>query len=539
MQSNSTDKLSTSRKLQRLKSQLYISDNSDIENIIDDPNLNNSSNITNTNNTNDPNLIPLTLPNGNNDNILSSSLPSRHTRKRERIDYNENKRIPLYITTTASPSSIRNHSSSSSKNKRKRKKPIDSNSISENKYKSNNLNYDITESNDSINTTSIGTINNTELNNDFKIDQKIDTQSILSDIISDINPKFEKIDSDIIDISFLKRIVETDLNKKLSVLSDSDILVSTNPISELNRKGNIHQKRRINELNDIEYNLNDYSQDNDHDNSVILEDETQNHRDSTFPSQININSNSNNNNHNYIEEFTDKINDEIKNKYEMLSSSIINDKQRQINSTINSIDKEINLLKSKYSNYKHHIENLEKKNGLTRNLSSVIKPINFKPTFYPQIFEKQFEETQNKIQIESNLLTYSLIKNNFNKDINTETIIRRHISSFNENRESMKHFLRNKIKELDDSVQNKVGGTELVALANASTMMDWQQTNKLVEEAQLKLLQSKDLKKRIKSKRVKDENYSKHKKHKHKQKHKHKSKHEHQHEHEHEHKHNK
>ena len=287
----------------------------------------------------------------------------------------------------------------------------------------------------------------------------------------------DQIDSDIIDISFLRRIVEADLNKKLSVLGDSEIVVTTQPIP---LKATI-TKEAVEPFNDSY--IDETFNEQDHETfSGSVEDESQSFTDSTPPPQT--------------DEFTDKINEEVKSKYEKLSRWITDDKQRQIKTTINSIDKEINLLKLKYSHFKRNIQNLEKKTRLhassrqrIKTIGTAVRSLNFKPSFYPELFAKKFKETEKKLQAESSLMSHLLAKDQTDKKINTEIITGRHISSFNENRESMKYFLREKIWRLDNELQRRVGGTEIVALANVAAMMDWSETNKLVSDAEKKLLE--------------------------------------------------
>ena len=486
MHSHTADS-STSRKLQRLKNQLYISDNSDIENIIDEeenqyhPSSALSPYHSQTLHDDNPHYPssspPLLHP--------KSSLPSRHTRKRNRIDYNENKRVPLYVTTPTTPGTA---TTGRRKRQSKKNEPTASHDLAvpyeQNGIGTSNLTPDSKSNNEHAAGTKNGYHYPTASEKDAAAnDKSFDNNSVKAgnNISDKREDSVEQIDSDTIDISFLRRIVETDLNKKLSVLGDSEIVVTTHsiPLKTTIRKDTIEP---FNES----YMDETFNEDQDHETfSGSVEDESQSHTDSTPPPQS--------------EEFTDTINEEVKSKYEKLSRSIINDKQRQINSTITSIDKEINSLKLKYSHFKHNIHNLGAKTRLqagsrqrAKTIGTTVRPISFKPSFYPELFLKQFQETGKKIHVESDLMSYLLAKSQTDKKINTEIITGRHISSFNENRESMKYFLRDKIWRLDDELQRRVGGTEIVALANVAAMMDWSETNKLVNDAEKKLFDGGD-----------------------------------------------
>jgi hypothetical protein len=352
-------------KLQRLKSQLYISDNSDLEEIIDD-------------------------------SITNAPTRQRHTRKRERIDYNENKRIPLYTTVT--PNNIQRQSVSKSQ-------------LPEKSTASN------------IITTKPQGV------------PQISTASNYVPILSDFK------ETNLIDNNFLKRIVEFDLNKKLSVLGDSD-LQSINT-----------QTDHIDDYDESFYNL---------------EEST----DSSSPPPLPILS---------IDDFTDEINNEIKIKYELFSNSIIYEKQRKIESTISTIDSELHTVSLKYHNFKNHILHSRKSKKFNH-----LSPFNHKPTLYPNIFKPQFKKTDDLVNIENKKLNYQLNLNHSSSENNKKIIMNRHIHSFIENRESMKRYLLWKIAELDKELQVRMGDKNL---SEISAILDWNETNKLVKKAEEKLNQ--------------------------------------------------
>lgn len=395
----------TTKKLQRLKSQLYISDNSDNDEFHLD---------------------------------VMDHEPARHTRNLERIDYNENKRVPLYVTT---PSASRAAAAAAAAAASTQERGHPASSI----------------------------VSNGPADHTFNRPEHNHTPLPESD--STDSYSLTDLDSNLIDINYLKHVVQYDLNKKLSVLGTSG-LRSNDPLPTVTMN---------------------------YDDSYIEEDETTDTATTTPPplppapplpfakSSIPEPPSSSQQAIQPHSKFTDETNSEIKAKYHSISMAIVRNKQRKINSTIASIDKELQLVKSKYSTFKHHISTLRKRatqpKYRSKTIGSTVRNLTHRPEIYPEVFSPQFKETEHQIKIQASKMAYLLDSNSIAKATNDRIIRDRHVHSFNENRESFKSFLRNKIKSLDDAIQSNSPNT----ISDLASQIDWFETKKLVDNAQLKL----------------------------------------------------
>lgn len=332
-------------KLQRLRSQLYISDNEDNEDLILD--------------------------------LENLDTAKRHTRKRDRIDYNENKRYNYSNGKKVSTPSLQLQQQGEPREPRETGESAES----------------------------------TEPTEPAKPTEPTPSSP----------PIIVTTTSNHIDTDYLKQIVDFDLNKKLIVLGDS---------SQFN-----------------------YDYNNSNDTSDMI------NTSSTSPPPF---------------DFTDEIDKEIKLKYEILSNAVISEKQQDIKSTINEIDKEISLLSNRYNTFKSNINMLRKGGKYTHP-----KPFNFKPSFYTSLFLNEFNTTQSKINKESRKLDYILKLNTETKKINSRVIKKRYVQSFVENRTSMINYLKNQINKLDNQLQQRLGNKSPSDIIN---MIDYIDTMEIINE---------------------------------------------------------
>lgn len=520
------------KRLKRLKSQLYISDNSDIEEIIDteayaSPELDQGQRqrhaLTHTTHT---------------------------TRRRERIDYNENKRVPLYHVVPATQTPPQSQSKSQPQSQpqtqshsqlQKTLRIPSSSSASTPAFASASLSRTATPT-------------------------ATPTPTPEGDEIPTLSTNF-------VDFAYMKRVVQLDLGKKLSVLgrvsnhtaptngivrggtaltisTATDTTVGTDTSTTMamatamttatvSDDADVDADVDIDDDEDYEHELGDDTFQEDGE-EVIDEDTT-----STFsstpapapapapalvPALVPVPVSDHNHHHLHQPEhleFTEAVDAEIKAKYNMFSSAVVEARQKKIAATISDIDREISTISAKHVQFQQHIANLKRSvigevvleteveaegdvndepatRGRGRSSkrrksdnhetsvesNTMVKPLHLKPAFYPTVFEPHFQQTDETILQEGKKMQHVLDNLKLKRDVNTNIMRTEHSTAFIENRREMETYLRERLRLLDEEMgqrflaRDKQGNSALGGLADVASNREWRDTEEKVKAVQ-------------------------------------------------------
>jgi hypothetical protein len=525
------------KRLKRLKSQLYISDNSDIEEIIDteayaSPELNQGQRQR---------------------HALTHT--THATRRRERVDYNENKRVPLYHVVPATQTPPQSQSKSQpqsqpqtqSHSQLQKTLRIPSSSASTPAFASASLSRTATPS-----ATPTATATATATPTPTPEGDEIPTLS-----------------TDFVDFAYMKRVVQLDLGKKLSVLgrvsnhtapasgavrggtaltpsTATDTTVGTDTsttramataTATVSDDADVDADVDIDDDEDYEHELGDDTFQED--GEEVVEEVTS----STFsatpapapaPAPALVPVPVSDHHHHHLHqpehlEFTEAVDAEIKAKYNMFSSAVVEARQKRIAATISDIDREISTISAKHVQFQQHIANLRRSvigevmleteveaeaegdvndepatRGRGRSskrrksdnhdtsveLNKMVKPLHLKPAFYPAVFEPHFQQTNETILQEGKKMQHVLDNLKLKRDVNTNIMRTEHSTAFIENRREMETYLRERLRLLDEEMgqrflaRDKQSNSALDRLADVASNREWRDTEEKVKAVQ-------------------------------------------------------